>query len=203
MSATGTKQAPAYLREARLGAGYTNRDTASMGVPFSPETIGRHERGEIPLSPEDALLYAEAYRRFDIAIRYCTDCSVGRELGKTATDRDFPFATMRLTQRLRRAAREIADTLEAIADDGIVDEVERPVFNAALASLKELGDTIADIFLYAASQGISFNSHIREICDIKRRELPCAKQKQPSTTGNILHPAVLSVKPQFAHAREA
>jgi hypothetical protein len=44
--------------------------------------------------------------------------------------------------------------LEAIADDGIVDETERPIFNASLASLQERGETITDIILYAAAQGI-------------------------------------------------
>lgn len=154
MSATMTKAAPTYLREARLAAGYANRDTASTGVPYSPETIGRHERGDVPVAPEDAMIYARSYGRADILIRYCADCPVGQARGKQATDRDLPFATLRLTQRLRTAAREIATTLETIADDGIVTECERPEFNNALASLKELGETITDIVLYAATQGI-------------------------------------------------
>ena len=37
---------------------------------------------------------------------------------------------------------------------GFEDENERPAFDQALASLKELGETISDIVLYAATQGI-------------------------------------------------
>ena len=149
-----TKAVPMYLREARLAAGYANRDTASADVPYSPETIGRHERGEVTVAPEDAIVYAKSYGREDILLRHCAECPVGREVGRQVTDRDLPFATLRLTQRLRKAAREIADTLEGIADDGIVDETERPLFDNSLATLKELGETITDIILYAASQGI-------------------------------------------------
>jgi hypothetical protein len=154
MSTAATKAAPTYLREARVAAGYLNRDTASTGVPYSPETIGRHERGDVPVAPEDALVYARGYGRTDILIRYCADCPVGRATGRGVTDRDLPFATLRLTQRLRKAAQDIASTLEDIADDGVVDASERGEFDTALTSLKELGETISDIVLYAATQGI-------------------------------------------------
>lgn len=150
MSEIATKTAPTYLKAARLEAGYANRGTAASAVPYSPEVIGRHERGEVEVGPRAATIYAENYGRQDILYRYCADCPVGRATGKQVTERDLPFATLRLTQRLRRAAREIAETLEAIADDGVVDSKERPVFDASLAHLKELGETITDIFLYAA-----------------------------------------------------
>jgi hypothetical protein len=154
MSFTATKAAPTYLREARLAAGFVNRGTASTEVPFSQETIGRHERGEVPVQPEDAMVYAKHYGREDILLRHCAECPVGKAMGRTVTDRDLPFATLRLTQRLRKAAQEIAATLESIADDGIVDNTERPDFDAALDALNDLGATIADIVLYAASNGI-------------------------------------------------
>jgi hypothetical protein len=181
MPAIETKKAPTYLREARLSAGYANRDTASTVIPYAPETIGRHERGEVSMSPEDVLMYAQYYHRDDITIRYCADCPVGRATGKTATDRDLPCATMRLTQRLRRAAKEIAATLEAIADDGIIDEQERPIFDASLVALHELGETISDIELYSATQGI------------KRRRPPQEKE-QPSTTIASISVAASNVK---------
>ena len=52
------KRPPEYLREARVRAGYVSRGTATTAVPFSPETIGRHERGDIALEPEDAVTYS-------------------------------------------------------------------------------------------------------------------------------------------------
>jgi hypothetical protein len=151
MSKARTKAAPAYLREARREAGYASRYTASTGVPYSPETIGRHERGDVSVLPEDMLIYAKSYRRQDILLRYCADCPVGQAIGKKVTDRDLPSATLRLTQRLRRAEREIAETLEVIADDGVVDSGERQSFESSLQVLRELGEAITDLMLYAAT----------------------------------------------------
>ena len=59
MSTAAIKKPPAYLREARVRAGYVSRGTASTAVPFSPETIGRHERGDVDVEPEDIVTYAE------------------------------------------------------------------------------------------------------------------------------------------------
>ena len=66
---TTTKKPPAYLREARMRAGFVSRGTAATVVPYSPETIGRHERGDVEMEPEDALVYAERYQSPDILPR--------------------------------------------------------------------------------------------------------------------------------------
>lgn len=84
-------------------------------------------------------------------LRYCSDCPIGRKTGKTATDRDLPWAALRVSQRLRKA-KEIADTLESIADDGIVDSYEREDFDRALEFLRSLEETITDIAIWAMSR---------------------------------------------------
>lgn len=78
MSMITTKKPPEYLREARIRAGYVNRGTAAMVVPYSPETIGRHERGDIEMEPEDAVVYADCYNEPGIMARYCATCPVGQ-----------------------------------------------------------------------------------------------------------------------------
>ena len=90
-----TKKPPAYLREARMRAGFVSRGTASTVVPYSPETIGRHERGDVEMEPEDALVYAECYQSPDILPRYCATCPVGRAIGRTATDRPLALDFLR------------------------------------------------------------------------------------------------------------
>ena len=151
MSNQVTSTTPTYLREARLSAGYVSRETASIDLPYSPETIGRHERGEVTPSPDDITQYAQGYNRPDIMLRYCSDCPIGRKTGKTATDRDLPWAALRFSQRLRKA-KEIADTLESIADDGIVDSYEREDFDRALEFLRSLEENIKDIAIWAMSR---------------------------------------------------
>lgn len=147
------KKAPEYLRQARLKAGCANRGTATLKVPYSPETIGRHERGEVPVEPADAVQYAEGYKSPDILIRYCADCPVGRQTGRTATDRPLPFATLRVS-RMIDDAQQVADRLEKIAFDGVIDDAEREDFNNALAFLRQLEETITDMILLGASTGI-------------------------------------------------
>ena len=108
MATTAASATQSYLRDARLQAGYASRDTAAIKLNYSPETIGRHERGDVPVSPDDIIRYAEGYQRPDIMLRYCASCPVGKKTGKRAVDRDLPWAALRVSQRLQKA-KEIAD----------------------------------------------------------------------------------------------
>lgn len=146
MSVSATKMPPGYLREARVEAGYVSRGTASTVVPYSPETIGRHERGDVELTPSDAVTYAEHYRSPDILIRYCAECPVGRKMGRSATDRELPLATLRI-RRLIADGVDVTKRLEEIAFDGEIDDAEREDFAAALDFLKKLEAGISDIML--------------------------------------------------------
>lgn len=79
MATTAASATQSYLRDARLQAGYASRDTAAIKLNYSPETIGRHERGDVPVSPDDIIRYAEGYQRPDIMLRYCASCPVGKK----------------------------------------------------------------------------------------------------------------------------
>lgn len=153
MSDTATKNAPDYLREARLKAGYASRGTATTKVPYSQETIGRHERGEVLMEPGDAVLYSESYKNPAILVKYCAGCPVGQRIGRNATDRPLPLATLRVS-RMLEDAQEVADRLEEIAFDGVIDDSEREDFGNALAFLRKLEETISDILLVGMNAGI-------------------------------------------------
>ena len=149
-----SKAKPAiWLRNARLSAGFASREAATNVIDFSAESIGRHERGEIPIAPEDAITYAKCYGREDILLWHCSQCPVGKATGRQVTERDLPLATLRLTRRLR-VATGVADTLESIADDGVINDNALPCFDESLSALKELSSSIGDYLLYAAAQGI-------------------------------------------------
>ena len=75
-----TKKPPAYLREARVKAGYVSRGTASIAVPYSPETIGRHERGDF----EEALRFL---RQLEASINDIILIGLGKREG---TSRQMP-----------------------------------------------------------------------------------------------------------------
>lgn len=129
-----------------MRAGYVSRGTASTAVPFSPETIGRHERGDVELEPGDAVTYADCYNSPDILHRYCAACPVGQRLGMTATDRSLPYATLRI-RKMIADAQDIANRLEEIVFDGVVDDTERADFENALSFLRRLAEGINDIIL--------------------------------------------------------
>ena len=146
MSSAVMKRPPEYLREARVEAGYVSRSTAAMAVPFSPETIGRHERGDVEIEPEDAVIYAECYHAPAILHRYCATCPVGSKIGRTATDRPLPLATLRV-RRMMTEVQAVADRLEEIAFDGVIDQSEQAAFREALDFLRKLEASISDIIL--------------------------------------------------------
>lgn len=129
-----------------MRAGYVSRGTASATVPFSPETIGRHERGDVEMTPDDAVTYAEFYRSPDILLRYCAGCPVGQKMGRSATDRELPLATLRI-RRLIANGMDVANRLEEIAFDGEIDDTECEDFAAALDYLQKLAASITDIML--------------------------------------------------------
>lgn len=146
MSLTDRKKPPEYLREARMQAGYVSRSIAAMNVPFSSETIGRHERGDVEMEPEDVVIYADCYNAPAILHHYCATCPVGSQLGRTATDRPLPLATLRI-RRLIVEGQAVADRLEEIAFDGIIDQTEQEDFQEALEFLRKLEESISDIIL--------------------------------------------------------
>lgn len=146
MSSAVMKRPPEYLREARVEAGYVSRSTAAMAVPFSPETIGRHERGDVEMEPEDAVIYAECYNSPALLHRYCATCPVGSKIGRTATDRPLPLATLRV-RRMMMEGQAVADRLEEIAFDGVIDQSEQAAFQEALDFLRKLESSISDIIL--------------------------------------------------------
>lgn len=146
MSRFDKKQPPTYLQEARQRAGYINRGTASIVIPFSPETIGRHERGDIYLRPEDAVVYADGYRDPGVMRRYCSGCPVGLRIGRTATDRPLPYATLRVCYMMQKTT-DVINTLEQVAFDGMIDSSEQGEFNDAVDFLKQLDESINDFLL--------------------------------------------------------
>lgn len=154
MSVMAQTMPPMYLRHARTKAGYASRTAASEAIPYSAETIGRHERGESEIEPEDIVQYAKGYNRPDILTRYCASCPVGCHIMPQVKDREFPLAAIRVANRLRKAA-EYAERLDKIADDGQVDAQERRDFEQILTFLREFESTAAEVRLWAYSNGLS------------------------------------------------
>lgn len=151
MSITSAKRPRTYLSEARIRKGYVNRGVAAMVVPFSQETIGRHERGENPMTPEDALLYADNYGAPEIPHHYCAECPIGRRIGHGAEPMPLAQAVLQVSY-ISSQIEVITQTMQCIALDGIIDADEQPVFDAAMATLTKLRSCINNLSLCGMTQ---------------------------------------------------
>jgi len=130
------------LREARKAAGYDNAGQAAAKVNRSPETVGRHERGDIPLSTEDAIQYAEAYGRPDIMIRYCDDCRIHQALcgARRIHPDDLASSALKILAKLRKSPI-LEARISEIFEDGIVRKDEIPALENYCSMLMEFAVT--------------------------------------------------------------
>ena len=111
------------------------QEEAAERLHISPETLKRYEGGRLTPPDETVARMCEIYGVSWLA----------REHAK-ATDRlgilpevepkPLPMATISLTNRLRDAADRLAGLLR-IAEDGVIDDAERPEFDTIVQDLRE------------------------------------------------------------------
>lgn len=143
------------LREARRAAGYQNFGQAGLAMHRSQEVIGRHERGDVPLQANDAIEYAEAYGHPEILMAYCGECEIRRALFGKQSQRayDLPLVALRVSNRLRSAAR-YADTLAEILDDGNIDSKESGRLEDTLCMLQSIEEVWRELVTACMVAGI-------------------------------------------------
>lgn len=137
------------LMEARIAAGYPNRDLAEMAVPFAASTIGRHERGDMALQPADIVAYATGYHSSVLPMLYCRNiCPIGRQQYEVLQERELSLLTLRIGSRIKKTLRQM-DRLEEIAEDDRVDPGERAEFDAIVSQIRGLREAVDEMELYA------------------------------------------------------
>ena len=67
-------------------------------------------------------------------------------MGRKTNDLPLPYATLRIS-RLIQDGQDVANRLEQIAFDGVIDAAERDDFARVLAFLQQLEESINDIIL--------------------------------------------------------
>jgi hypothetical protein len=141
MTATATKPPPICIADARKQAGYASRDAAANNIPFAPETLGRHERGEVIPAPEDILVYADSYNAPWLLGQYCAACPIGRRTGKQATPMPLPQVVLNMHYWAAQLTVAV-QMLECIALDGIIGPDERAEFDACMVTLGRVSGCI-------------------------------------------------------------
>ena len=111
------------------------QEEAAERLHISPETLKRYEGGRLTPPDETVARMCEVYGVSWLALEHAK-----------ATDRlgilpelepkPLPMATILLTNRLRDAADRLAGLLR-IAEDGVIDDAERPEFDTIVQDLRE------------------------------------------------------------------
>ena len=111
------------------------QEEAAERLHISPETLKRYEGGRLTPPDETVARMCEIYGVRWLALEHAK-----------ATDRlgilpelepkPLPMATISLTNRLRDAADRLAGLLR-IAEDGVIDDAERPEFDNIVQDLRE------------------------------------------------------------------
>lgn len=111
------------------------QEEAAERLHISPETLKRYEGGRLTPPDETVARMCEVYGVRWLVLEHAK-----------ATDRlgilpemepkPLPMATISLTNRLRDAADRLAGLLR-IAEDGVIDDAERPEFDNIVQDLRE------------------------------------------------------------------
>ena len=111
------------------------QEEAAERLGISPETLKRYEGGRLTPPDETVALMCEVYGARWLALEHAkaTDrLGILPEL----ESKPLPMATISLTNRLRDAADRLAGLLR-IAEDGVIDDTERPEFDSIVQDLRE------------------------------------------------------------------
>lgn len=127
-------QYPNMYQRARKVTLLTQEEAAER-LGISPETLKRYEGGRLTPPDETVARMCEVYGVSWLALEHAKATD---RLGilPEVEPKPLPMATISLTNRLRDAADRLAGLLR-IADDGVIDDAERPEFDDIVQDLRE------------------------------------------------------------------
>ena len=134
------KKCPNLYQRARLSAGLTQERAAEL-LNLSPESLKQYEGGRRIPPDETVARMVEAYRCPWLALEHAQATDTLGVMPEV-TPRPLPMASIALRNRLQDATGRL-DALLRIAEDGVIDETERPEFDSIVVELRE---TMAAIY---------------------------------------------------------
>lgn len=126
------KKCPNLYQRARLSTGMSQERAAEL-LGLSPESLKQYEGGKTVPKDETVAKMVEVYSCPWLALEHAQATD---RLGvlPEVTPRPLPMASIALRNRLQDATGRL-DALLRIAEDGIIDEKERPDFDAICRDL--------------------------------------------------------------------
>ncbi len=131
---------PNLYQRARLSTGMTQERAAEL-LGLSAESLKQYEGGRRVPSNETVAKMVEVYHLPWLALEH-TRATDTLGVMPDVTPRPLPMASIALRNRLQDATGRL-DALLRIAEDGVIDETERPEFDKIVAELRE---TMAAIY---------------------------------------------------------
>ena len=134
------QQCPNLYKRARLSTGLT-QEAAAEKLDLSVESLKQYEGGR-RIPPDDVVArMVEVYRLPWLALEHSQATDTLGVLPEVEP-RPLPMASIALRNRLHDATGRL-DALLRIAEDGVIDDTERPEFDNIVAELRE---TMAAIY---------------------------------------------------------
>ena len=149
------------------------QEEAAERLHISPETLKRYEGGRLTPPDETVARMCEVYGARWLALEHAKATD---RLGilPDVEPKPLPMATISLTNRLRDAADRLAGLLR-IAEDGVIDDTERPEFDDIVEDLRE---TIA------AAYQVIYADAKKERPEAGTSKRSCSQRKHPENHCN-------------------
>ena len=143
------KKCPNLYQRARLSTGLTQERAAEL-LGLSPESLKQYEGGKTVPKDETVAKMVEVYHLPWLALEHAQATDTLGVMPEV-TPRPLPMASIALRNRLQDATGRL-DALLRIAEDGVIDEAERPEFDSIVVELRE---TMAAIYqvIYSGASG--------------------------------------------------
>lgn len=138
-------------QSARERAGMT-QEAAAEQLLIAPETLRTYETSRRRPSDEMVMLMAELYSCPTLVYLHLKSGAFGDKFPEL-TERSLQEGALRLFRLLRDFARAgSVETLLEIAEDGVIDAAERPLFDAVMDALREIMMTALALSLLPEDQ---------------------------------------------------
>lgn len=125
-------------KTARSRAGLTQERAAEV-LHLSVESVKAYETGVRTPPDQTVRLMADAYGAPELALEHARETDELGLIPRGAAPQPLPLAAMRIYNRMIRFAEQHrGQQLLQIAEDGVIDETERPILEEIVAELEEI-----------------------------------------------------------------
>lgn len=145
-------------QNARERAGLTQEAAAEL-MGYTPETIRAFESGRRRPCDDTVCLMSEAYGDLSLGYQHLKT-GVLAPLLPDLTERSLQEGTIRLFRLLRKFVQDDrAALLLEIAEDGVIDDYERPIYDKIMAELKEIVEVVVALMFCPEDAGQEKTPH--------------------------------------------